>query len=101
MSRTNESATCAMTRELRKRERRNPAIEHSSFKAGTSCGFDDCSAGIRLKRIPVAIERSEGKDQHAPIDAQIEDERDIDRQFECGDEVIDPCGEQKPDAHRR
>ena len=61
MSRTNERLTCATTRKLRKRERRKPAIDDSSFNAGTSCGFDDCSAGMRLKRIPVAIESSSAK----------------------------------------
>src|SRR5438094_159957 len=52
MSRINERLTCATTRKFRKRERRKPAIDDSSFNAGTSCGFDDCSAGMRLKRIP-------------------------------------------------
>ena len=61
MSRTNERLTCATTSAFRKRERRNPAIEDSSFSAGTSCGFEDCSAGMRLKRIPVAIERTSVK----------------------------------------
>ena len=46
---------------MRKRERRKPAIDDSSFNAGTSCGFDDCSAGMRLKRIPVAIDSSSAK----------------------------------------
>src|SRR5437763_8623184 len=61
ISRTNERLTCATTRKLRKRERRKPAIDDSSFNAGTSCGFDDCNAGMRLKRIPVAIESSSAK----------------------------------------
>src|SRR6059058_4926212 len=61
MSRINERLTCATTRKFRKRERRKPAIDDSSFNAGTSCGFDDCSAGMRLNRIPVAIESSSAK----------------------------------------
>ena len=61
MSRINDRLTCTTTRKLRKRERRKPAIDDSLFKAGTSWGFDDCSAGIRLKRIPVAIESNSAK----------------------------------------
>ena len=61
MSRTNERLTCATTSKLRKRERRNPPIDDSSFNAGTSCGFDDCNAGMRLKSTPVAIERNSAK----------------------------------------
>ena len=53
-SSTSERATCTTTRALRKRERRKPAIDASSFNAGTRSGFEDWSAGNKLKKMPVA-----------------------------------------------
>src|SRR5204863_9420472 len=94
MSRTNERLTCATTRKLRKRERRKPAIDDSSFNAGTSCGFDDCNAGMRLKRIPVAIREQQREGEHAPVCAQIEQQSNVARQVNASHSAIN-CRSEK------
>src|SRR5207237_7651016 len=98
ISRTNDRLICATTRKLRKRERRKPAIDDSSFNAGTSCGFDDCSAGMRLKRIPVVIREQQREREHAPVGAQIEEQSNVAWQANASHSAID-CGSEE-DAGR-